>query len=312
MKKILLELKQYVQIQFHLGLYLSVAVLAAVFLFLNYSFDFEDGVVDKLDQPWRFIGMFLFHTVPYLAVCVLISVFGLNRDWYRSRGFWLRLVLGFSILAYDRSSSVYGLMNEYLNGVDLYYGIRVVSKLKSLVTMVIPLAVMSLLIEWDRDVRWYGLKSTYFEVSPYLKLLGLAGIAIIIGGFFQDIQDYYPRYIEVNGPRFAEMNDIPNWLNVIVYELAYGSDFISVEMFFRGFLIVGMLRYLGPNVVLPMILTYCFLHFGKPLTESISSLFGGYILGVISLNSKSIWGGVMIHVGIAWLMEIVGYIFRVM
>ena len=81
--------------------------------------------------------------------------------------------------------------------------------------------------------------------------------------------------------------------------------------FFRGFLIVGMVRYFGPQVVLPMILTYCFLHFGKPLTESISSLFGGYILGIISLHSKSIWGGVIIHVGIAWLMEIVGYLFRI-
>jgi hypothetical protein len=56
-----------------------------------------------------------------------------------------------------------------------------------------------------------------------------------------------------------------------------------------------------------MIATYCFLHFGKPISESISSVFGGYILGLIALNSRNIWGGVFIHVGVAWLMEFFGW-----
>lgn len=310
MREIFRQVRDYVKQNFDLPLYLGIAALAGISLFLNYSNDFEDQVIDKMASPWRFFGMFAFHTVPYLAVCLLLTWRMNLHDWYRSRGFWLRIVLGFSILAFDRSSSVYNLFEPYFSGVNLSYILRVVSKLKSLLTMVIPLILMSLLIERDRDTRLYGFKITYFNARPYLVLLGLASIAIIIGGFFQDIQEYYPRYIEVNGPRFANYNDIPNWLNAILYELAYGSDFISVELFFRGFLIVGMVRYFGPQVVLPMILTYCFLHFGKPLTESVSSLFGGYILGIISLHSKSIWGGVMIHVGIAWLMEIVGYLFR--
>ncbi len=52
-----------------------------------------------------------------------------------------------------------------------------------------------------------------------------------------------------------------------------------------------------------MAATYVFLHFGKPMGEAISSGFGGYILGIIALYSGNIWGGVFVHVGIAWLME---------
>jgi hypothetical protein len=56
-----------------------------------------------------------------------------------------------------------------------------------------------------------------------------------------------------------------------------------------------------------MAVIYCQLHFGKPLGEAISSIFGGYILGVISYQTKNIWGGVLVHVGIAWLMEVAGF-----
>jgi hypothetical protein len=52
---------------------------------------------------------------------------------------------------------------------------------------------------------------------------------------------------------------------------------------------------------------YCSIHFGKPLFECISSYFGGLILGVIAYKTQSIMGGLAVHLGIAWLMEIGGY-----
>ena len=43
--------------------------------------------------------------------------------------------------------------------------------------------------------------------------------------------------------------------------------------------------------------------FGKPLGEDISSFWCGLLLGIISYNTQSIWGGLIVHLGIAWLME---------
>ena len=94
------------------------------------------------------------------------------------------------------------------------------------------------------------------------------------------------------------------WQSEAVFELAYGSDFVSTELMYRGALIVGMSKVLGEEAVLPMAGAYVILHFGKPAGEAISSFFGGMILGIHALAKKNIFGGIIIHVGIAYFMEI--------
>jgi hypothetical protein len=69
-----------------------------------------------------------------------------------------------------------------------------------------------------------------------------------------------------------------------------------------------MMGVLGRGAVLSMAVLYCTLHFGKPMGEAISSIFGGYILGVVAYETKSIWGGVIVHIGIAWMMEIIAFL----
>ena len=93
MKVIFRQIRDYVKLNFDLPLYLGIAALAGISLFLNYTNDFEDQVIDRMASPWRFFGMFAFHTVPYLAVCLLLTWRMNQHDWYRSRGFWLRPVI---------------------------------------------------------------------------------------------------------------------------------------------------------------------------------------------------------------------------
>jgi hypothetical protein len=98
-----------------------------------------------------------------------------------------------------------------------------------------------------------------------------------------------------------------NWMYKVLFELSYGSDFISIELFFRGFLILSFARYAGRDAILPMAVFYCTIHFGKPLGECISSFFGGLLLGIVTYHTKAIWGGLIVHLGIAWLMELGGF-----
>jgi len=42
-----------------------------------------------------------------------------------------------------------------------------------------------------------------------------------------------------------------------------------------------------------MVVAYASIHFGKPLGETIPSVFGGYLLGVLALYTRSIWGGLL-------------------
>ncbi len=73
-------------------------------------------------------------------------------------------------------------------------------------------------------------------------------------------------------------------------------------------MVIGMANVLGRGAVMAMASVYCLLHFGKPAGEAISSIFGGYILGVVAYETRSIWGGIIVHMGIAWLMETVAYL----
>ncbi|HMP19674.1 MAG TPA: hypothetical protein PKC39_01825 [Ferruginibacter sp.] len=69
-----------------------------------------------------------------------------------------------------------------------------------------------------------------------------------------------------------------------------------------------MLRICGRHCIIPAACFYCCIHLGKPLGEAVSSFFGGILLGIVTSNTQSIWGGLVVHLGIAWLMEAAGWL----
>jgi hypothetical protein len=96
------------------------------------------------------------------------------------------------------------------------------------------------------------------------------------------------------------------WQLIGLFELFYANDFIGVEGMFRGALVIGLSRWLGCRAVLPMALTYMCIHLGKPDLELCSSVIGGYILGVLAWRTHHLWGGIIIHLGIAMFFEVIG------
>lgn len=311
MKPIAKELIRFTREYSHFGFLTSMSLLLVVLVTFNFYFDFEDSVIDSYTGSWlRGLWMFLYEGIPYLMTVGLLAVFGLKKDWVRKPGFWIHFVLGFGVMAFDRSWYIWTLMKDLWEPVEALYIYRIISSAKSLISAVLPLILVYLVLEPKGQREFYGLNFKSFRAKPYFGILGVALIFIFIGGFFGDLQEYYPRYLKSGGAAFAQSLNIPEWRTVALYEFFYGLDFISTELIFRGFLILGMHKYLGPYVVYPMVVSYCVLHFGKPLTEAISSIFGGYILGIIALYHRNVWGGVIIHVGVAWGMEIIGYLHR--
>ncbi len=53
-----------------------------------------------------------------------------------------------------------------------------------------------------------------------------------------------------------------------------------------------------------MIVPYSMIHFDKPMPEAVAAVVGGTILGWLALRTKSIWGGVLLHIAIALSMDI--------
>jgi hypothetical protein len=62
------------------------------------------------------------------------------------------------------------------------------------------------------------------------------------------------------------------------------------------------------HCIIPVACFYCTIHLGKPMGEAISSFFGGTILGIVVYNTGSIWGGLIVHLGTAWMMELGGWL----
>jgi hypothetical protein len=150
-----------------------------------------------------------------------------------------------------------------------------------------------------------GMTTRGFLPLPYLFLLLLVTPLVALASTQPDFLHYYPK---VKSIAFINGYAHPAWPWKLLYEISYGLDFVSIELFFRGLLVLGLARWAGSKAILPMAAFYCTVHFGKPLGECISSFFGGLILGVLAFRTRSILGGLMVHLGLAWMMEIGGWL----
>jgi hypothetical protein len=150
-----------------------------------------------------------------------------------------------------------------------------------------------------------GLTTRNFNAAPYFGLLLLLLPLIALASTQHDFLRVYPK---VQNLSFIDGDVHPAWPWKLLYEFSYGLDFLGIELFFRGLLVIGLLRFVGQDAILPMAAFYCTIHFGKPLGECISSFFGGLILGVLAANTRTIVGGLIVHLGLAWLMELGGSI----
>jgi len=90
----------------------------------------------------------------------------------------------------------------------------------------------------------------------------------------------------------------------ILWELLYALQFLGLEFFFRGVMLQPTARILGVWSVVVMVIPYTMLHLRKPFLECSGAVIAGLLLGYLALRARSIWGGVMLHVGVAWTMDV--------
>ena len=100
--------------------------------------------------------------------------------------------------------------------------------------------------------------------------------------------------------RLANRSSFDLW----AWEGLYAAQFVSLEFFFRGFILNGLRRALGSNAIFVMIVPYCMIHYGKPMPETLGAIGAGLILGTLALRTRSIWGGVLIHISVALTMDV--------
>ncbi|QJW91821.1 CPBP family intramembrane metalloprotease [Spirosoma taeanense] len=308
MKALWKDLLTHLRADFRPDLYLAVALWVAFLLSVNYYLDFEDSYIDSFQgKPlWPVLYFGLYATAYYVSVW-LWTRFNDRPDVWRSRQFWLRS--GYALVFYSIYAGFYAhatWSRELFDGqifVFLYYCLH---NLQSVLTIVLPLYVFYRLVDQRRHASsFYGMAPKQKGLALYALLLALMIPLITLASFQPDFLASYPTYRDTNANEFL---GVPEWITVLIYELCYGWDFVPTELLFRGFLVIGMSQVLGRGAVLPMVVWYSAIHFGRPVGEAVSSIFGGYLLGVLALSTRSIWGGLLIHIGIAWGMELAAFL----
>jgi len=115
--------------------------------------------------------------------------------------------------------------------------------------------------------------------------------------FFSKSPSFQNTYPYLSNPESIEQ--------LIIWEIAYGLQFLALEFFFRGFLLHAILKYVKPMpAIILASIPYTMIHLVKPTPEAVASFFGGAFLCWLAIKYKSISIGFYLHITLAVSMDI--------
>lgn len=160
--------------------------------------------------------------------------------------------------------------------------------------VLIPLLVIRFVLR--DNIREYGLHlgDTRKHWRYYAIFGAVMGVMAIGASFNNSFLDTYPFYSQAGR----------SWQDLLLWQLIYIGQFVCIEFFYRGFLLRGLQPSFGISSIYVSSLIYLTIHLPKPFLECVGSLFFGLILCLLASLSRSIWGGVFVHVCLAVSMDV--------
>ncbi|MBI5532568.1 MAG: CPBP family intramembrane metalloprotease [Deltaproteobacteria bacterium] len=161
--------------------------------------------------------------------------------------------------------------------------------------VIVPLPIWKLLFPrdslLDMGLRMRGLlRHTWI----YLVCLAVVVPSMLLVARQPDFGTYYPFYKLCSR----------SWLDLALWEAMYFAQFFALEMFFRGWLLGALRKNLGSAAIFAMVVPYCMIHYGKPYLEANGAIVAGIVLGSLSMRTKSIYSGFLVHITVALSMDL--------
>ena len=304
MKKIISYIRDYFKEDCNYTYLIALMAFIAACICINFGYKSEDDFIkpDPSDVS-RLVKYLVGYFIIFGGAYGLLAFIDRTDARLRSPKLWLLIlfsVILFAVRAWWRMP-IQWISHVTFEYFTLIY--KVIINLTGLVLLCIPCAIYWFFVDRGTE-NLYGLKAKGVVLWPYFVLIAMMVPLLLWAGAQVDFQEVYPRAAHLNIPPKAQYYVA----GTALYEFCYSLDYMVTEFFFRGFLIIAFARFVGPKAILPMCAFYVSIHFDKPLGECISSFFGGGLLGILAYRSRSIYGGIIVHLGIALLMEIVGWI----
>ncbi len=159
---------------------------------------------------------------------------------------------------------------------------------------VLPFTVWKILFPKD-SLLDFGLRTKGLLGHAWIYVLCLCVVvpAVFLVASQPDFGNYYPFYKQ--SPR--------SWVDFLSWEAMYVVQFFGLEVFFRGFWLNALRKSMGSAAIFAMVVPYCMIHFGKPYLETCGAVVAGIALGSLSMRTKSVYSGFLVHVTVAILMD---------
>lgn len=163
--------------------------------------------------------------------------------------------------------------------VDYYYSFTDSYVLdRFILYLLIPLAFIIIVLR--ENPREYG-----FQFGDWKAGLALTGIVILIAAPIlyvtasadPSMQKYYEWLLGPELPKHAFL------------------DLIGWEFIFRGWLLFGYARKYGHDALWLQSVPFALAHIGKPEIETLSTIFGGFLFGLVAWRTKSFIYPFLIH-----------------
>jgi membrane protease YdiL (CAAX protease family) len=161
--------------------------------------------------------------------------------------------------------------------------------------VVVPVVVWKIFFPKD-SLLDYGLRTKGFlqHLWIYGMLLAIVVPVMLIVSQQPDFGSYYPFY------KLSSRS----WADFLMWESIYVVQFFALEFFFRGWMVGALRRSLGSSAILVMCVPYAMIHYGKPYLEAHGALVAGVVLGSLSMRTKSVYSGFLLHVSVAFGMDL--------
>lgn len=145
----------------------------------------------------------------------------------------------------------------------------------------LPMVIIALLFR--ESPSEYGLRIGNWRAGLAWTAAACIGMAIIL--WFVARTPAMQQYYEERAPKEVAR---------LVY-LA-GLDLFSWEFLWRGFMLFGLARIIGPGpAILFQAVPFAFMHLGKPEVETLTTIFGGIGFGFVAWQSGSFLYPWLIH-----------------
>jgi hypothetical protein len=261
-----------------------LVILPAVWLFFR-------GTWRELDEDtYRYRGEIVAQGKsdyrPFVAL-VLAAVILTMQEYYGGRGFYDESIRPFL------SDAAFAKRIRLVKYDELYsFGWWVFTRVFGYVA--VPFGVWKIAFRND-SLLDFGLRTHGFFKHAWIygMFLGFVLPAMWIVSHEPDFGAYYPFY----------RNSSRSWFDFLLWEGMYFCQFFGLEIFFRGWWLGVLRRSFGSGAIFAMAVPYCMIHYGKPYLEANGAIVAGIALGSLSMKTKSIYQGFLVHVTVAGLMD---------